>query len=159
MYNKKKVVGTSRNPQRTEQSPQHKMPYNVLNVSITGIHAGTTHFTCESRVLPVYGSSGNAYLKCYEADAGPEEPRLEEYTDFYTDQGMERPEYKKWDIGIYSYNSPIQYDYVINMGNGILKLYHHCYLMRGSSLEELSGARKDSWAHTLLTWGITDDPI
>jgi hypothetical protein len=32
-------------------------------------------------------------------DAGPEEPRLEGYIGFYTDQGMERPEYKNGNSG------------------------------------------------------------
>lgn len=86
MYNERKIVGASRNPQRTEQSSQHKMSYNVINFSIYGIHVDTAHFTCEYLVLPVNDSSGNVYLKCYEVDAGPEEPRLEEYTGFYTDQ-------------------------------------------------------------------------
>lgn len=48
--------------------------------------AGTKHSTHEYIVLPVNDSSGNIHLKYYEVDAGPEEPKLEEYTGFYTDQ-------------------------------------------------------------------------
>ncbi len=86
MYNERKIVGTSRHPQRTEQSSQYKRSYNLINLSITGIPVGIGHFTHEYIVFPVNDSSGNIYLKYYEVDAGPEEPKLEEYTGFYTDQ-------------------------------------------------------------------------
>jgi hypothetical protein len=141
-----KLLQIQREITRDNNSSSH-----IINLCFGSICVTTnaTWATCGT-LSDGIGFLDNPYTR-YEVDAGPEEPRLEGYTGFYTDQGMEGPEYKKWEFGIYNYNSPIQYAYVINLDNGTLKLYCHCYLMRYFSFEELPGAQKDGWAHILLT--------